>query len=228
MASYHGSYRAAPVSDLSHFTCTVCMNLFYNPTRISCGNRHVYCRECVINLQPVEGKFLCPACRTPFKKDNSIPANDIDILLKSSIGQCQICSAQMDLLQLRDHQDQCGQSAAASLSSQLRFKPIKETSQPVPQPGPNRMTFCCPYCNQPNLDSKDMVEHCNSMHFHDRRQVVCPICTSMPWGDPNLVSINFMQHLNTRHKFEYDTYVDYDQDDDAMLRAAIAASLEHN
>jgi hypothetical protein len=48
----------------------------------------------------------------------------------------------------------------------------------------------------------------------------------MPWGDPNQISVNFLQHLNARHKFEYDTYVDFDQDDDDMLRAAIAASME--
>ena len=34
-----------------------------------------------------------------------------------------------------------------------------------------------------------------------------------------------MQHLNLRHRFEYDTFVDYEQDDDEMLRRAIEASL---
>ena len=72
---------------------------------------------------------------------------------------------------------------------------------------PNRSTFKCPYCPQANLDCKGLVEHCNSRHHRDRSQVVCPICSSMPWGDPNQRSINFIQHLNTRHKFEYETYV---------------------
>jgi len=48
----------------------------------------------------------------------------------------------------------------------------------------------------------------------------------MPWGDPTRKSASFLSHLNLRHKFEYDTYVDFEQDDDAMLQAALQASLQ--
>ncbi|KAK8757269.1 hypothetical protein V5799_000029 [Amblyomma americanum] len=55
---------------------------------------------------------------------------------------------------------------------------------------------------------------------------VCPVCASMPWGNPHQKSINFLSHLNLRHRFEYDTYVDYGMDDDDALQQALEASLK--
>jgi len=48
----------------------------------------------------------------------------------------------------------------------------------------------------------------------------------MPWGNPHQKSGDFVQHLNLRHKFEYDTYVDYDNDEDAILQQVLAKSLQ--
>ncbi|KAL1429052.1 hypothetical protein MTO96_016791 [Rhipicephalus appendiculatus] len=45
-------------------------------------------------------------------------------------------------------------------------------------------------------------------------------------GNPHQKSINFLSHLNLRHRFEYDTYVDYGIDDDDALQQALEASLK--
>ncbi|KAK7114098.1 E3 ubiquitin-protein ligase RNF166-like [Littorina saxatilis] len=214
---------ALETDDLEQFTCAICMEIFVDPTRVACGHGHVFCDGCVRGLQPINNQLLCPQCRNPFNRSHSTPANDIVIIMRSSSGHCKTCGAQMAVPELRKHTETCDEP----MSAEYKFRPIKRTSQPVPQPGPNRSTFQCPYCPQANLDCRGMVEHCNTRHLHDRSHVVCPICASMPWGDPGQCSTNYIQHLNTRHKFEYDTYVDYGQDDDAMLRAALEASLQN-
>ncbi|XP_075427380.1 E3 ubiquitin-protein ligase RNF114-like [Ascaphus truei] len=90
---------------------------------------------------------------------------------------------------------------------------------------PNRFTFTCPYCRVQNLDQDGLVDHCRKYHFTDPTPVVCPICASMPWGTPGYRSANFMEHVNRRHRFSYDTFVDYSADEDAMMNEALLRSL---
>jgi len=62
----------------------------------------------------------------------------------------------------------------------------------------------------------------------------------MPWGDKTMVSSNIYQHIKSRHQFDYgkstifiikfffiflDTYVNYEQDEETMMREALQASF---
>jgi E3 ubiquitin-protein ligase RNF138 len=89
----------------------------------------------------------------------------------------------------------------------------------------NRHTFKCPYCQEPHLTSNDLIFHTNKHHLNADPRVVCPICVAMPWGDPNYVSENFQDHLNTRHRFDYDYFVDFEKNDDEMLQTALENSV---
>lgn len=91
---------------------------------------------------------------------------------------------------------------------------------------PNRYTFRCPYCHADNLTLDTLRDHCNQYHANGAKNMVCPVCTAMPWGDPNLKSIDFITHLNYRHKFEYDKYVDFTLDDEEALSQAMRNSLK--
>lgn len=105
---------------------------------------------------------------------------------------------------------------------------VKATIKDVslqPRNVPNRYTFPCPYCPEKNFDQEGLVEHCKLFHSTDTKSVVCPICASMPWGDPNYRSANFREHIQRRHRFSYDTFVDYDADEEDMMNQVLQRSI---
>lgn len=205
------------LADLSSVKCSLCLDIFEGPRRISCG--HIFCQKC---LEPLITKAAsqCPNCRQFFDAHKLQLDKRTEQVLRTHYSPCEGCCQEIPLVHMRNHTSICDKMAA------VEKKRIEQSIIHEPRiDATNRATFQCPYCAVKNFDCQSLVQHCNQQHSRDPRPVVCPVCASMPWGDPNMASSNFVRHLNMRHKFEYDTYVDYQQDDEAMLQAALQASL---
>ncbi|XP_027035381.1 E3 ubiquitin-protein ligase RNF138 [Tachysurus fulvidraco] len=93
--------------------------------------------------------------------------------------------------------------------------------------GYNLRTYNCPYCQLGNLDDLELRDHCNIYHLSDRRQIVCPVCVSLPHGNPTYCSRDFIGHLNLRHSYYIDDITNVHQTDHVNLQDAILRSLRH-
>merc|ERR1712151_1444586 len=102
----------------------------------------------------------------------------------------------------------------------------KAQPQQSPKKKANRSTFACPLCDERNLSRQGLLDHCSRAHAGAARAAVCPICASMPWGDPNYRSNNFVSHLQMRHKCDYDVLADYENDEDDTLRRVLEMSMQ--
>lgn len=206
--------------DLSSYKCSICLDFFTNPVQIACGNSHTYCHQCIQPYQQLM-EPRCPQCRQIFDpKTLKLDEQKIDSM--KNIVPCKWCQKQMPIKQQKDHLAVCDMVDKTI----PKFKPVKESLQQIPQELSNRSTFSCPFCGEANLDTSGMLKHCNENHLNEPTNVVCPICAAMPWGDRSQRSVDFIQHLNMRHKFDYDTYADFSLDDDEMLERALQASLQ--
>ncbi|XP_007431685.1 RING finger protein 166 [Python bivittatus] len=185
-----------------------------------------FCGECLQPCLQVPSP-LCPLCRVPFDPKKVEKASSVEKQLSSFKAPCRGCSKKVTLAKMRSHVTSCAK-VQEQMANCPKFVPVVPTSQPIPSNIPNRSTFVCPYCGARNLDQQELVKHCMENHRSDPNKVVCPVCSAMPWGDPSYKSANFLQHLLHRHKFSYDTFVDYNIDEEAALQAALALSLSEN
>ncbi|KAI5612054.1 E3 ubiquitin-protein ligase RNF114, partial [Silurus asotus] len=235
LGSFGGSQRAAKSlggagdRDLTEFVCPVCLEIFDSPMITQCG--HTFCNSCLQEcLRPK--KPVCAVCRTALDKWEK--AKDMDTLIRSTDKPCKGCGKGIMLSEMREHMGSCSKYQDYIQEELKNITHNQPDAVRVNNPVlffsavPNRYTFTCPYCDCPNFDQDGLVEHCNSQHARDPRQVVCPICASMPWGDPTYKSSDFFQHLRIRHTFSYDTFVDFTADEDAMIQEAIQRSIMDN
>ncbi|XP_066493275.1 E3 ubiquitin-protein ligase RNF166 [Tiliqua scincoides] len=209
----------------AQFSCPICLEVFQRAVRIA-PCRHTFCGECLQPCLQVPSP-LCPLCRMPFDPKKVEKASSVEKQLSSYKAPCRGCSKKVTLAKMRSHVTSCGK-VQEQMANCPKFVPVVPTSQPIPSNIPNRSTFVCPYCGARNLDQQELVKHCMENHRNDPNKVVCPVCSAMPWGDPSYKSANFLQHLLHRHKFSYDTFVDYNIDEEAALQAALALSLSEN
>ncbi|XP_006639588.1 E3 ubiquitin-protein ligase RNF114 isoform X1 [Lepisosteus oculatus] len=203
--------------DMPEFVCPVCLEIFDRPVTTQCG--HTFCSSCLQEcLRPQ--KPVCAVCRTALSKWSN--AVELEAIIHSSLGACKGCHTEVRLSQMRSHTAVCPKYQEY-IDEGVRT--VVKSQPSVVSSVPNRYTFTCPYCNVQNLDQDGLVEHCTSQHSRDSRHVVCPICASMPWGDPNYRSADFFQHLKIRHTFSYDTFVDYSSDEHTMMQEALQRSM---
>uniref|UniRef100_A0A8U7N047 RING-type E3 ubiquitin transferase n=11 Tax=Passeriformes TaxID=9126 RepID=A0A8U7N047_CORMO len=182
-------------------------------------SHHSFCTPCLQEcLKPK--KPVCGVCRSTLSPGSR--ALDLEKQIETTETTCNGCNKKMYLSKMRSHAASCSkyQNYIMEGVKAVTKEPLHNTRN-----FPNRFTFPCPYCSEKNFDQEGLVEHCKALHSMDAKQVVCPICASMPWGDPNYRSANFMEHLQRRHRFSYDTFVDYDADEDDIMAQVLMRSL---
>ncbi|CAN0155262.1 unnamed protein product [Lampetra planeri] len=205
-----------PRDSLGAFICPICLEVFTAPWDTGCG--HTFCEACLHRCLSTQ-QPQCAVCRSPLAARDARRNEAVERTMAEMLAPCSACSEKVRVSDFRAHTSTCAQAQKA----QIAFQTPTTTAASL---GPNRFTFMCPYCGTRNLDQDDLLRHCIERHHSDRTRVVCPVCASMPWGDPNYCSSNFIQHLTHRHRFSYDTYVDYQADDDSTLQEVLQRSLQ--
>ncbi|XP_075067456.1 E3 ubiquitin-protein ligase RNF138-like isoform X1 [Mixophyes fleayi] len=205
------------------FSCPVCQEIFQTPVRTqSC--QHVFCRKCLLMAVKASGAH-CPLCRGALCRwERSTPtrASDIEMKMRSCSVGCMYCEKQVKLSYMRLHYKSCRsyQEEFGTTSKEAKVQSNICATNPL------ESTYNCPLCPQQSLDRRALLDHCNFLHYFEVMEAVCPICSSLPWGDPNQRTGNIVGHLNVRHRFNYEEYMNIYLDEEAQFRAAVEKSYQ--
>ncbi|XP_054841495.1 E3 ubiquitin-protein ligase RNF138 isoform X2 [Eublepharis macularius] len=230
------------------YYCPVCQDVFKTPVRISIC-QHVFCRKCFL-MAMKEGGTHCPLCRgIVTRKEKARPnrALDVENNMKKLVGSCRCCDKQIRFSRMRQHyksckkyQDEYGVSSlipnlelsedSTGNRSESSISEIGENSnQQVPEEDASgQPTFKCPLCQETNFTRQRLLDHCNSSHLYQIDAVICPICVSLPWGDPTQVTRDFVSHLNQRHQVDYGDFTNLQLDEETLFQNAIEESCQVN
>lgn len=237
--------------NLDDFTCSICREIFHSPVSLSCP--HTYCQTCVFGLKKSTSTnensaltslrpdseahsthlhqpnqiFVCAICRQ--ESFGYVRFRAFDQQLRQLQSECSNCSKLFTLADLRVHYENCFPTSTSTSTtiktSNSNLSESQARALQKAQEGENRSTFSCPFCSRTNFSVQHLRQHMKKRHRNENPAQICPICASMPWGDKTLIVSNVYQHIKSRHRFDYDTFVNFDQDEEAMMREALKASL---
>ena len=201
-------------SELKHeFQCKICYYVLETPqVHLACNN--YFCSKCINSLLQVSSS--CPVCRSELNKDSLSTDQNLESQISRSEYLCK-CGESMLYSGYNTHQESCAYMHRTIQEAVQNTK--KSNTRTV-----NRGTFKCPCCDLNHLDRGALI-----MHFgqnHQGAAAVCPICAVMPWGNPKYVSHNLFAHLSLRHKYDVDTYTDFEKNDDEILKQVLEASMQ--
>ncbi|XP_071011805.1 E3 ubiquitin-protein ligase RNF138 [Oncorhynchus clarkii lewisi] len=192
------AHSAAGLQTPSEDECPICRSTPTDPHHPAACS-HVFCRPCL--TRSVMWLPHCPVCRAEAQVDDIRPVRVKTGTMVVRLGQ--------PLPGLSGLSTPATRSVAGDVQSSVV-----------------RMTFVCPFCQESCLDARDLWIHCNGKHYYDNRPVVCPVCVSLPHGNPHQISRNFIMHLNLRHCYYAEKYTNTHQTDMLNLQDGIIESLQ--
>ncbi|XP_067937719.1 E3 ubiquitin-protein ligase RNF166-like [Watersipora subatra] len=204
---------AAGDASSCEFMCSICKDYLKEPVKTSCN--HVFCKVCLLTSLNVS--LNCPCCRTQVLHYEVAEAMEESMI--STLLTCDRCQGQFRAVDGRDHDDVCVDAYVS--------RPVARNPDVVT--GSNTHLFSCAYCGARNFSREGLLAHCNANHKHaPSHKLVCTICVAYPWGESDKTSIHLLRHMNLRHQFDYDWFVNLEEDEEDSLQAALEASIAEN